>query len=183
MSDEEDVIALLVRQHGEIRDLFAEVETAHGDERKNAFRRLVRLLAVHETAEEEIVHPAARRGEGGDAVVDARVAEERRAKELLSTLDNIGPDAEGFDTLLFQLRDDVLAHARHEEQEEFPRLRDQYDGDRLRALAKAVRAAETIAPTRPHPGVESPAANMLLGPPVAIMDRARDLIRSVLGRS
>ncbi|RKT54015.1 hemerythrin domain-containing protein [Saccharothrix australiensis] len=182
MADDEDVIALLERQHREIRELFAEVESAHGDERTAAFRRLVRLLAVHETAEEEVVHPAARKGDGGDAIVDARVAEERRAKELLSTLDRIGPDAEGFDTLLFELRDDVLAHAEHEEREEFPRLRAEYDGDRLRALAKAVRAAEAIAPTRPHPGVESPAANMLLGPPVAIMDRARDLIRSALGR-
>ncbi|WP_433271901.1 hemerythrin domain-containing protein [Actinosynnema sp. CS-041913] len=182
MADEEDVIALLVRQHEEIRELFAEVETAHGTERTDAFRRLVRLLAVHETAEEEVIHPAARKGDGGDAIVDARVAEEHRAKELLSTLDEIGPEAEGFDTLLRELRDDVLAHARHEEREEFPRLRAEYDGDRLRALAKAVRAAEMIAPTRPHPGVESPAANMLLGPPIAIMDRARDLIRSALGR-
>ncbi|GGP71873.1 hemerythrin domain-containing protein [Saccharothrix coeruleofusca] len=182
MSEQEDVIELLVRQHGEIRDLFTKVETASGADRNEAFRDLVRLLAVHETAEEEIVHPAARRGEGGDAVVDARVAEERRAKELLVTLDKIGPEAEGFDTLLVQLREDVLAHAEHEEREEFPRLRQEYDGDRLRALAKAVRAAEAVAPTRPHPGVESPAANFLLGPPTALMDRARDLIRSALNR-
>jgi len=49
-------------------------------------------------------------------------------------------------------------------------------------MAGAVRAAERIAPTRPHPGVESPAANFLLGPPLAIMDRARDAIREVLRR-
>lgn len=182
MDEQEDVIELLVRQHGELRELFAEVETAKGAERADAFRRLVRLLAVHETAEEEIVHPAARHGEGGDAIVDARVAEERRAKELLVTMDKIGPEAEGFDTLLVQLRDDVLAHAEHEERDEFPRLRAEYDGDRLRAMAKAVRAAEMIAPTRPHPGVESPAANMLLGPPIAVFDRARDLVRSALRR-
>lgn len=182
MSEQEDVIQLLVRQHGELRELFDEVEVAKGAERTDAFHRLVRLLAVHETAEEEIVHPAARKGEGGDAIVDARVAEERRAKELLVTMDKIGPDAEGFDTLLVQLRDDVLAHAEHEEREEFPRLRAAYDDDRLRAMAKAVRAAETIAPTRPHPGVESPVANMLLGPPIALFDRTRDLIRSALRR-
>ncbi len=176
------MVELLVRQHNELRALFVEVETAKGSERIDAFHRLVRLLAVHETAEEEIVHPAARRGEGGDAIVDARVAEERRAKELLVTMNTIGVDAEGFDTLLAQLRDDVLAHARHEESDEFPRLREQYDQDQLHAMAKAVRAAEAVAPTRPHPGLESPGASMLLGPPIALFDRARDMVRDVLRR-
>lgn len=180
--EDEDVLTLLIRQHEEIRALFERVETTTGKDRTTAFRELVRLLSVHETAEEELVHPAARRSEGGDAVVDARVAEERRAKELLVTLDRIGPDAEGFDTLLVQLREDVLAHAGHEEREEFPRLRSQYDDEQLKALGGALRAAQLIAPTRPHPGVESPVANLLLGPPTAVVDKVRDLIRGALGR-
>jgi hemerythrin superfamily protein len=177
-----DVITLLEQQHQEIRRLFGEVERAKGDQRKEAFRELVRLLSIHETAEEELVHPEVRKQDGGEPVVDARVGEEHRAKELLSTLDDMSPDAEGFDTLLFQLRDDVLAHAEHEEREEFPLLRRTADEKRLRAMADTVKAAEAVAPTRPHPGVESAAANVLLGPPVAIMDRARDAIRKVMGR-
>ena len=182
MTGQEDVIELLVRQHGEIRQLFDEVLEASGDEREDAFRRLVRLLAAHETAEEEVVHPAVREHGGAEAIVDARVAEERRAKELLVTMDKIGPEAEGFDTLLTQLRDDVLSHAEHKEREEFPRLRAAHTPERLRAMAGAVRAAEAIAPTRPHPGVESPAAHLLLGPPMAVFDRVRDLLRSALRR-
>jgi hemerythrin superfamily protein len=177
-----DVITLLEQQHQEIRRLFGEVERAKGDQRKEAFRELVRLLSIHETAEEELVHPEVRKQDGGEPVVDARVGEEHRAKELLSTLDDLSPDAEGFDTLLFQLRDDVLAHAEHEEREEFPLLRRTADEKRLRAMADTVKAAEAVAPTRPHPGVESAAANVVLGPPVAIMDRARDAIRKVMGR-
>lgn len=177
----DDVITLLHKQHEEIRTLFTEVETATGDERKDAWHRLVRLLSIHETAEEEIVHPAVSRVNGGEPIVDARVAEERRAKELLSTMNDIGPDAEGFDTLLVQLRDDVLAHADHEEQAEFPLLRKVHDQERLERMAKAVLAAEAIAPTRPHPGVESPVANLALGPVLAVADKARDAIRKVLG--
>jgi len=180
--NDEDVIALLHRQHDEIRQLFGELETATGDQRRDLFRSLVRLLAVHETAEEEVVHPEVRSMRDGRAVVDARIGEEHRAKELLSTLDELGPDNEGFDTLLVQLREDVLAHAEHEEREEFPLLRQKHDVQRLRAMAATVRVAEAIAPTRPHPGVESATANLLLGPPVAIMDRARDAIRGILGR-
>lgn len=177
----DDVITLLHRQHQTIRTLFAELEAATGDERKDAWHRLVRLLSVHETAEEEIVHPAIRRIDGGEPVVDARVAEEKRAKELLSTMNDIGPEAEGFDTLLVQLRDDVLAHADHEEQAEFPLLREMHDQERLERMARAVEAAEAIAPTRPHPGVEGPVANLALGPVVAVVDKARDAIRKVLG--
>jgi hemerythrin superfamily protein len=179
---DQDVVDLLLAQHQQIRSLFARLETAAEDQRTDLFRELVTLLAVHETAEEEVVHPRTRRVEGGDAIVDARLGEEHRAKELLGTLNDMGPKAEGFDTLLLQLRDDVLAHARHEEQEEFPRLRRDSNPDELRGMAVAVRAAEALAPTRPHAGVESATANLLLGPPLAIMDRARDLIRSALGR-
>lgn len=180
--DDEDVVDLLERQHKEIRRLFDDVQSGQGDERRDSWRALVRLLAVHETAEEEVVHPAARETEGGDAVVEARLGEEHRAKALLTSLEKLGPESEGFDTLLAELRDDVLAHAEHEEVEEFPRLRATFDADRLRAMATAVRAAEAIAPTRPHAGVESAKANLLLGPPLAIMDRARDLIRAATRR-
>ncbi|MGA6167296.1 hemerythrin domain-containing protein [Amycolatopsis magusensis] len=178
----EDIVDFLQRQHTEIKALFAEVEMATGTHRRDKFRELVRLLAVHETAEEEVVHPAVRDLTGGEPVAEARLGEEHRAKELLSTLDKMGTEADGFDTLLVQLREDVLAHAEHEEHEEFPLLRKELSDERRRAMASTAKTAEAIAPTRPHPGVEGSTANLLLGPPVAIMDRARDAIRSALGR-
>jgi len=180
--NDEDVIELLQRQHREIRELFAALETADGDRRRDLFHDLVRLLAVHETAEELVVHPEIRDLEPAAApVVEARLGEEHRAKELLTTLQKMGPEADGFDTLLVQLREDVLAHAEHEEREEFPLLRAHRPPERLRAMAATVKVAEAVGPTRPHPGVESAKANLLLGPPAAIMDRARDLIRGALG--
>lgn len=178
----EDVIDFLQRQHNEIRRLFDELAAATGDHRTDLFHHLVRLLAIHETAEEEVVHPEVSRLAQGEPVVRARLGEEHRAKELLSTLTEIGPRSDGFDTLLTQLREDVLAHAAHEEREEFPLLRAEHTPERLRAMAATARIAESIAPTRPHPGVESATANLLLGPPTAIMDRARDAIRAVLHR-
>jgi hemerythrin superfamily protein len=179
---DEDVLEFLTRQHQEIRALFATLETATGDQRRDAFRALVRLLAIHETAEEEVVHPEVRDLRNGESVVEARIGEERSAKELLVSAIELGPDAEGFDTLLAQLRDDVLAHAEHEEREEFPLLRAAHTPERLRQMASTVKVAEAVAPTRPHPGVESATANLVLGPPTAIADKARDLIRTALGR-
>jgi hypothetical protein len=43
-------------------------------------------------------------------------------------------------------------------------------------MRTAVKLAEAVAPTRPHAGVESPMANLLVGPFAAMLDRARDTI-------
>ncbi|WP_432843517.1 hemerythrin domain-containing protein [Dactylosporangium sp. CA-092794] len=174
---EQDVIDLLLAQHNQVKALFAEVKGARGDARRDAFQRLVRLLAVHESAEEQVVHPVAR-NDAGDAVVDARLQEESEAKHALSELYDLGVDAPEFDTKFARLERDVLAHATHEERDEFPQLRSHEDPERLRRMTGAVRAAESVAPTRPHPGAgESPVGNLLLGPPVAVFDRMRDAVR------
>jgi hemerythrin superfamily protein len=159
------------------RALFAEVKSAAGNGKRDAFQRLVRLLAVHESAEEQIVHPEARR-DAGDAVVDARLHEESEAKHVLSDLYDLGVDAPGFDAKFAELERAVLDHAAQEERDEFPQLRSHTDPAKLRRMGGAVRAAETIAPTRPHPAAgESAAGNLVLGPPVALFDKARDAVR------
>ncbi|MFF7736542.1 hemerythrin domain-containing protein [Streptomyces sp. NPDC007984] len=180
-AEDDDVVALLMRQHGDIRNLFDEVEATKGEERRDAFRRLVRLLAVHETAEEEVVHPFARkRLPGGERVVEERLAEEKAAKETLSALDDLDTDDPKFMPQLLKLRKDVQEHARAEERYEFTHIRRSTDTTELAALAKAIKAAEAMAPTRPHPGVESGAKNMALGPVAAFMDRTKDAVRKAL---
>ncbi|GGR52576.1 hemerythrin domain-containing protein [Streptomyces roseolus] len=174
----EDVVALLTRQHGQIHTLFDEVRTTEGEARADAFRRLVHLPAVHETAEEEVVHPSARTAfDGGADVVEERLAEEKAAKEKLSALEDTDTSDPRFMPALLSLRDAVLAHARSEERHEFALLRRTTSPARLALMAKAVRAAEATAPTHPHPGVESATANLILGPMAAVADRARDAIR------
>jgi hypothetical protein len=174
-----DVVDLLLTQHARIEELFVLAAGAEGEAKRDAFDDLVRLLAVHETAEEEVVHPLARSlaGAGGDAMVEDRLEEERQAKEILATLTEGGVDADGFDDALLLLRDAVMMHARHEERYEFPHLRQHVAAERLVRLAGAVRAAEAVAPTRPHPGAESATANVVLGPPLAVVDRVRDAVR------
>lgn len=174
----EDVVALLTNQHEEIKALFARVLDAPADQRRGIFEDLVRLLAVHETAEEELVHPLARsKVRGGESVVDARLAEEKAAKQHLSEIYDMGVDSPQFTGRIEALRDAVLAHAEHEEHEEFQQLRRAVDEERLLKLADAVRMAEKTAPTRPHPGAQSATANVALGPPLAIFDRVRDAFR------
>jgi hemerythrin superfamily protein len=178
-----DVVALLMRQHGDIRNLFDEVEAGSGEARQKAFRRLVRLLAVHETAEEEVVHPFVRRNAvDGDQGVDERQREERSAMEALSALDGLDTEDPQFMPRLLALRTELQEHARAEERYEFIHIRRSADAAALAALARGVKAAEALAPTRPHPEAESAAANVALGPVAALMDRARDAVREAVSR-
>lgn len=170
-----DVVGFLKEQHQQIKAMFSDVIAAKGEARQKAFIALRRLLAVHETAEEEIVHPAARRAlPDGEAIVDARLKEENAAKKALTELEKLDVDSAEFDSKFETLKSDVIAHAESEEQDEFARLANVLDQSRLDRMRKAAEFAEKVAPTRPHAGVESATANLLAGPFAAMMDRARD---------
>ena len=179
----DEVVAFLKAQHNLIEDMFDEVLHASDPQaREKPFVELRQLLAVHETAEEMVVHPRVRREtDAGDEIVDARLHEEHEAKELLSQIEKLDVTSQEFIDELTKLRDAVLDHARHEEDEEFPILEREVDDDDLKRMGAAVRAAEAIAPTRPHPGVESAKANFAVGPFASMLDRARDLIGQALG--
>jgi hemerythrin superfamily protein len=179
----QDVVELLVQQHRQIRQHFNAVRTASGADRDAAFVQLRRLLAVHETAEEEFVHPRTRRElVDGDVVADQRLREERVAKQLLAQLERLDTSSAEFIERFAELEAAVLAHAENEERDEFSRLTDELDPAQLRRMAMAVRLAESVAPTRSHPGVELAGEHMLVGPFAAMLDRARDAIRTGAGR-
>jgi hemerythrin superfamily protein len=182
-AEQVDVVDLLIAQHSLIRDLFEEVKTAQGEAQEEAFHRLRRMLAVHETAEEEVVHPVARRmlSGGNDGLVDDRLAEENEAKKMLGELEGMQPGKPDFMELLTKLRMAVLAHARSEERYEFMKLREKTDLNTLRAMAASVKAAEAFAPTHPHAGVESATANLMAGPIAALVDRVKDAVRGTSG--
>ncbi len=175
----DDVVKFLKDQHNLIKDMFDEVFSASDPKaREKAFIDLRQLLAVHETAEEMVVHPRARREiADGDEIVDARLKEEHEAKEQLSKLESMDVASKEFIDELTKFRDAVIDHAEHEENEEFNKLQRKLDSDDLERMAKAVLAAEAIAPTRPHAGVESAKANFAAGPFASMLDRARDLLK------
>ncbi|OBI45545.1 hemerythrin [Mycobacterium kyorinense] len=172
-----DVVEFLVGQHQQIKDLFAETLKADGAARKEPFIKLRRLLAVHETAEEEIVHPRAKRKlTNGKDVVTARLDEEHEAKKTLAQLEKLDVSSPEFVTELTKFRDAVVRHADQEEKQEFAKLQQELSSDELEKMGRAAKLAQAIAPTRPHAGVESQVANLMAGPFAAMLDRARDII-------
>ncbi|MGH3642511.1 MAG: hemerythrin domain-containing protein [Mycobacterium sp.] len=145
---------------------------------RDAFTRLRTLLAVHETAEEMMVHPRVRRKiDGGAEVARARLAEEHESKIALSELEKLPCGTAEFSKALIHLQAAVTAHADLEEAEEFTLLSEQLEPEELVKLATAVEVAERIAPTHPHAGVESAFVNFAVGPFASLLDRARDALR------
>ena len=140
----DDVVEFLKHQHDLIKRKFDEVLDADAPEgRRRAFAELRQLLAVHENAEEKVIHPRARLEiVDGDSVVGARVAEERAAKEQLAQLVKMDIASAGFLDAVAVFRDAVLRHAVREEDEEFVRLKAELGAEELKHLANAVRAVE-----------------------------------------
>lgn len=176
----EDVLTLLLAQHGRIKELFTDVRTSTGTHRKQAFDELRALLAVHETAEEMVLRPVSREA-AGDAVAEARNAEEKEANEVLARLEDMDVDSMEFGDAFTDFERSVLAHAAHEEAEEFPAVRANRTAEQLASMARALRAAENIAPTHPHPSTAgSTPAQYVVGPFASLVDRTRDAVSKAM---
>jgi len=179
VSEDADAIEILMTQHQQIKELFALVESSQGEERQREFDHLRALLAVHETAEEEVIRPITRSSvNNGEAVADARMEEENEAKEVLAKLEKLGTKSSEFMAQFRELKKSVIAHAEHEEHEEFPGLRSSKTRDELKQMGKRIRLAEKMAPTHPHPSAKSTTANYLAGPFASMVDRVRDSMKS-----
>nr|WP_243858189.1 hypothetical protein [Mycobacterium sp. DL440] len=70
----------------------------------------------------------------------------------------------------------MITHAEHEEQDEFAKLGAALSPEELERMRRVAKLAEAVAPTRPHAGIESQAANLMVGPFVAMLDRTRDIL-------
>jgi hemerythrin superfamily protein len=169
---------LLRTQHQHVKAMFADLERSSGPARADLFDQVRATLAVHETVEEMVVHPAARHtGEAGERVVKARLAEESEAKSKLAELEDLTPDGEGFAVKLAGFTRAVLAHAEAEDQELFPILEANCDAAQLERMGHAIERAQKLAPTHAHPhGPESAIGNYLIGPFVAMVDKVRDAL-------
>ncbi len=103
----DDVVKFLKDQHNLIKDMFEEVLSASTTEaRETAFFELRKLLAVHETAEEMVVHPrATTRGALAATRSSTRVLhEEHEAKQQLSELEGMDIGSQQFLTELEKFR-------------------------------------------------------------------------------
>jgi hemerythrin superfamily protein len=175
-----DLIDLLLEDHKAAEALLAKVGQT-GEDQSALFDELVHDLVGHEVAEEEIVYPAVRSLPEGDAVAAPRIVEQQKAEELLTKMEGMDRSSAEFADSLAHLRDEATAHAKAEEAEVFPLLRQNLTEDRLLHLGQAYKMAKAVAPTHPHPHApNTPPGNIAAGSIAAVADRVRDAARSAL---
>ncbi|SHN42740.1 hypothetical protein [Cryptosporangium aurantiacum] len=186
-----EAVDFLLNQHAQIRAGLREVASAHGPAKAAAFADLRRLITVHETAEQEVLHrrmrefadaepppeprtlrasvdesPLRARPAGLD--INALLGQEQHGTELLAELDRLDPASDEFDARFTRLAVEIIAHADHEETEEFPVVRERLDANERLRMGRALRVAEASAPRHPQPATRS-----------TIADRVREAIREV----
>jgi hypothetical protein len=168
------IVAVLLEQHADIRELFQQTMQAHGDARRQAFDQLRELLAVHEAGEEIIVRPVSRRAQDG-GIASARNEEEKEAASVLAGMEKLDLNSPEFAAKLAELEQAVSDHADAEESEEFPYILATTDTEQQTKMGSRLLKVQRAAPTHPHPtAAGSPAAQMATGPFAALLDRARD---------
>jgi hemerythrin superfamily protein len=178
---EGDVIRILLEQHARIRELFSQVSAARGDQRTQLFHELRALLAVHETAEEMVLRPATRKT-AGEEVADARMQEEAEANQVLAELEKLDLESPDFEQKFAAFEQAVSDHAESEESEEFPAILSGCDQDTRASMGRQLKAAESVAPTYPHPtAAGSTAKQWMMGPFASLVDRTRDAISKATG--
>ncbi|MFE9929630.1 hemerythrin domain-containing protein [Streptomyces sp. NPDC005533] len=174
-----DVVQELTVDHNEVKEYFGQLRTATDGKRRRELADLLTIeLVRHSVAEEQYLYPAIRKHlDGGDRIADKEIADHSRVEELLKELEKLDPSGAEFVSRVDELRTEVLAHIKDEEENLFPALRHNCRQSELDHLGDSIRRAKKLSPTRPHPGSPStPPANKLLAPGIGLVDRARDLV-------
>jgi hemerythrin superfamily protein len=173
-----DVLALLVRDHKEVDELFEQfddaTETSATTLTGGLVSQLIEALSVHAAVEEQIVYPAMREAlPDGETKVRDAIADHQKVKDTLAVLEQLAPIDDEVLSTVKALAKDVRAHVAEEESELFPRLAEALDEQKLQDMGRAIEKARKTAPTRPHSGAsDKPPANVVGG----AFDRVRDVL-------
>jgi hypothetical protein len=167
-SEEDDAIAMLKRDHDNVKALFDQFEKAERKvEKQKIVKQALEELRIHSTLEEEIFYPAVRE-QLKNGIMNEADEEHHVAKVLIAELDTIGSDNDHFDAKFTVLSESVRHHIKEEEDEMLPKARDlkidfQALGEKMERR-KAELKAKGLSPTaedamirKTHGRADSPA--------------------------
>ena len=180
-----NVLTILKQDHRNVDELFNRFEATDEPAELGRIRdKVVEQLSVHATVEEQVFYPAIRDAsdELRELVLEA-LEEHHAAKTTLSELEKMPPTAERFRAKMSVLIENVRHHVEEEENELFEKVREAVQAKQLEQIGETLEQAKQTAPTRPHPlQPDQPPLNVLLGAPVAVLDRVVTTARDVFDR-
>jgi hemerythrin superfamily protein len=149
-----------------------------GLRREQVLEEVVRLVFSHAFAEETVLWPVVRRSVPDGEELTSRVEEEhQQINDLVADIERLPPGDPERETTVQRAFRLIRQDIRDEEDLLLPRLQEAMATDRLRGLGTAWEAVRRAAPTHPHPVVpRRPPGNAVLGVPLGVYDRVRDLL-------
>jgi len=118
-----DVTGLLMEDHRTVMGWFDWFASEKGrNERSQILRNILKALAAHMAAEEDVFYPEAARCIRDPALVDRAVREHQHAKAIMARLEGSTDDPAA--SLVNQLRSEIETHVQEEETQLFPLVRE-----------------------------------------------------------
>ena len=176
-----NALDLIADDHRRVEDLFRQYEAStEPDDQTRIVHEVIHELAVHGEIEELLFYPQVReKATGGEQLADEAIHEHLEMKETLNALDSMDATDTAFHDRMRELMAEVRHHVGEEENDIFPHIREAVSAEDLEQLGDRMERAKGMVPTRPHPDAPtSPGAKAAASPPVALVDRIRDAIRS-----
>src|SRR5437764_5889326 len=117
-------IAILMKDHDTVKDLFDRVEKSEsGAEKQKIITEALTELKIHAVIEEEIFYPAVRKHVGNDLMNEAD-EEHHVARVLIAELDRNGPANDHRLAKFTVLAESVRHHIKEEEDEVLPKAKE-----------------------------------------------------------
>ena len=182
-----NIIALLTTDHRNVDALFTEFTHTDPDDVENLGRLrdlILKQLAIHAEIEEQTLYPALR-GEAQDDVFEA-LEEHHAVKATLAELERMPPTAERFRAKMTVVIENVRHHVEEEEGPDglFEVARKTLKPTQMEEMADRAEQLRKAGPSRPHPfAPDTPPLNVLVGLPVAVLDRVVTTARQVIERT
>jgi hemerythrin-like domain-containing protein len=183
------IIAVLTTDHRNVDALFTRFEATDPAEVHELGRLrdlILEQLAIHATIEEQTLYPALRKAapDAEEQVLEA-LEEHHAVKAVLAELERMTPRAERFRAKMQVVIDSVRHHVEEEESDDglFGLARKHLKQPELEQMAERAEQLRKTGPTRPHPLTpDQPPLNVLIGAPLAILDRTVTNARKAIER-
>jgi hemerythrin-like domain-containing protein len=146
-----DAIALLRKQHAEVKSLFSEFKkTEEPAKRQQLFEEIADNLAAHCEIEEKLFYPAVFTGDLEEVVKEA-AEEHLSAKRVIADLLEMEPTDSQYEAKMSVLNELINHHVKEEHAELFPAAREAVESKELKVLGEKMEEMfERLIPTSPR---------------------------------
>ncbi|MBZ0331209.1 hemerythrin domain-containing protein [Halomonas sp. ANAO-440] len=172
-----DVVDILTHDHREMEELLDQIQASpDAEQRRDLTDMLIAEVVRHAVAEEMYLYPVMeKRIPNGTEEAEHDKEEHEEIMQVMKQLEDADTAEPAFMERMHKLDELLRHHAKDEEVDQFPKLRELISAEELIDLGKKIESGKRLAPTRPHPGApHSELFHKTVGAGVGMIDRLRD---------